>query len=64
MTAGNPKFILARKKNIEELENLLKMVKTVDERKKVLASFAYEKGLRLAKVREYYKILKDMGRVD
>jgi len=60
--AGNPKFILGRKKNIDDLKKMLKKAPLL-EHKQILAKFALERGLRRAKVLEYYKLLKEAGMI-
>lgn len=56
--AGNPRFILGRKRNIEDLRKLLKDAPK-EQHKQILAKFSLERGLRRVKVLEYYKLLKE-----
>ena len=64
MPRGNPYFIQYRRQNIKELRNRLLRDNPHKTRNQILADFAYEKALRIEKVREYYRLLQATGEIE
>lgn len=59
---GNPNYIKYRQQRIKELAKLLNG-KSTESHEQIIFKFAYDNGLTVKKVQEYYQILTETGMV-